>query len=60
MFCVSETLDSIASVSDNAMGEQVCPYKVLDVAQLLQARYAFISGRINHPKLNLRSKFVYL
>jgi len=26
------------------MGMEACPYSVLDVAQLLQAKFAFISG----------------
>ena len=26
------------------MGTETCPYSVLDVAQLLQSRYAYISG----------------
>lgn len=28
------------------MGEQECPYSVLDVASLIQSRYAYITGNL--------------
>ena len=34
--------------SGNVMGTEACPYSVLDVAQLLQTRYAFISGKMTY------------
>lgn len=30
------------------MGEQECPYSVLDVASLIQSRYAYITGTCSY------------
>jgi hypothetical protein len=33
-------------ISGDEMGEALCPYSVLDVAPLLQSKFAFVSGKI--------------